>query len=384
MVRPTYDVIVLGLGGMGSAALFHLARRGVRVCGVEQFGVAHDMGSSHGSTRIIRKSYFEHPDYVPLLERAYSLWQDLEQESGRELLVESGLILSGRPDSALIQGLDACYAAHQLPHERIAAEEACRRYPPFSLPPDHVVYVDPIGGYLFVEACVEAHVALAQRHGADVYLHEDVLEWEANDSGVRLTTSRGTLRGGKLVITAGAWTRDLFDELAIPFTVLRKVQLWYDSPGLRGFRAGEFPCFYVDTPYGAFYGFPALSEQGIKVAEHSGGDVVDDPDKLNRGLESDDETKILRFLGETFPAFQPRRTRFSVCMYSMTPDQHFIIDRHPRFPNVVIAGGFSGHGFKFACVVGEILAGLALDGSTPHAIGFLGLDRFTPAVQSAE
>ncbi|MDZ4860600.1 MAG: N-methyl-L-tryptophan oxidase [Candidatus Hydrogenedentes bacterium] len=374
---PTYDVIVLGLGGMGSATLYHLAKRGVRVCGVEQFGIAHDKGSSHGATRMIRKAYFEHPDYVPLVEKAYGLWRELELESGAELLVQSGLLLSGKPGSGFIRGLETCYRVHPLPHERIDAAEAMNRHPQFRLPDDHAVYWDPDGGYLRVEGCVDKHVQMAQKHGADVLIHEDVLGWRSDANGVSITTTKRELHAAKLVLTAGAWTTPSFVELLVPLRVLRKVQFWYTSPNITEFRRGACPGYFIETDYGSFYGFPTINDQGMKVSEHSGGEPVEDPDELDRGLHAHDEDGVLRFITDVFPSVQPSRTRFSVCMYSMTADEHFIIDRHPRHPNVVIAGGFSGHGFKFASVIGEILADLTMQGSTPHPIGFLGLGRFT-------
>ncbi|MBI4558247.1 MAG: N-methyl-L-tryptophan oxidase [Candidatus Hydrogenedentes bacterium] len=361
---------------MGSAALYHLAKRGARICGVERLGVAHDRGSSHGSLRMIRKAYFEHPDYIPLVERAYELWRALEVESGKSLLTECGLLLSGRPDFTLIRGLEECYGQHDLPHERLTAGEAMRRYPQFRLPEDHAAFWDPVGGYLRVEECVATHLALAQLHGADVLAHEDVLSWSSADDLVTVTTDQRTLQAKCLVLTAGAWMGAVFAELRAPFRVLRKVQLWYDSPNRARYEAGAFPGFYVDTDYGGFYGFPAVDETGMKIAEHTGGEEVSNPDELDRGLHSQDEAKILKFLGETFLGMQPRRTKFSACMYSMSADGNFIVDRHARFANVVLAGGFSGHGFKFASVIGEILTDLALEGRTRHPVEFLGLSRF--------
>ena len=374
---PNYDVIVLGLGGMGSAALYHLAKRGVRVCGVEQFGIAHDMGSSHGQTRMIRKAYFEHPDYIPLVERAYTLWRELEAESGAELLVESGLLLSGKPNSGLIRGLETCYRVHNLPHERFNAAEGMKRYPQFTLPEEHVCYWDPVGGYLRVEGCVDKHVQCAQTHGADVLIHEDVLGWRSDKDGISITTTKREMRANKLVLTAGAWTTASFVELLVPLRVLRKLQFWYTSPNIAEYGRGTFPAFYVDMDSGGFYGFPAINDLGIKLAEHTGGERVDDPDELDRGLRKGDESGVRDFMGAVLPQIQPERTKFSVCMYSMTADEHFLVDRHPRHPNVVLAGGFSGHGFKFSSVIGEVLADLTIDGATPHPVGFLGLGRFT-------
>lgn len=379
MTESNYDVIVLGLGGMGSAAMYHLAKCGARVCGIERHGIAHDRGSSHGMSRIIRKAYFEHPDYIPLLERAYALWEKLEEESGQELFIKSGLILSGVPESLLMRGLKACYAAYELPHRTFDAATARAEFPQFTLPDDHIVYYDPLAGYVSPEACIEQLVTLAQQQGADLLIHEDALAWRAEGSSVTVSTNQREISAGALVLTAGPWAAASLAELGVTLTVLRKVQLWYDSPEIDRYRSGEIPCFYIDADYGSFYGFPAFTELGIKVAEHTGGSPVDDPDHLNRGLEPEDETGVLRLLSDTFPSMQPRRTHFSACMYSMTPDHHFIIDKHPYHDNVIVAAGFSGHGFKFASVVGEILADLAVDGTTMHSINFFRLDRFAPA-----
>ncbi len=379
MAQQTYDVIVLGLGGMGSAALYRLAELGARVCGVERHGIAHDRGSSHGHARMFRKAYFEHPSYLPLLERAHSQWLKLEEACGKELFVPSGLILSGVPESPLIRGLDACYSAHELPHRKMSAAETMREFPQFTLPPDHVVYHDPEAGYLLPEACIEQHVALAQQQGADLLIHEDAVAWRSDGASVTVTTNQREITASTLVLTVGPWAASALGELGVSFTVLRKVQLWYAQNDMSACRTGTMPCFYVDMDYGGFYGFPAFSEQGIKIAEHTGGVPVDDPDRLNRGLDPEDETKVRRLLRETFPALDLHRTHFSVCMYSMTADHHFIVDKHPRHENVIIGAGFSGHGFKFAPVIGEVLADLAVDGTTMHPVDLFKLDRFAHA-----
>jgi sarcosine oxidase len=371
-----YDAVVVGLGGMGSAALYHLARRGVRCCGIEQYGIAHSRGSSHGEARIIRKAYFEHPDYLPLLERAYGLWHELEEQSGTRLLVQCGLLLAAPAGSATLEGLERCYRTHDLPHERLQAGEACARYPQFKLDDSQQCFFDPQGGYLHVEACVQQHLALARDAGAVVRLDEPVQGWDSLRGVSRVLTANGVIEAKRIILTAGPWSGQVVRDLGIPLQILRKVQLWYDTPNLADYRLGAFPAYFVETPYGGFYGFPAIGTLGIKVAEHTGGDPVMDPGRLKRDLRPDDETKILRFLSETFPGLQPRRTRHSVCMYTMSPDENFIIDRHPQYEDVVFAAGFSGHGFKFASVVGEILADLATEGTTRHPIGFLRAGRF--------
>lgn len=379
MTNTTYDVLVLGLGGMGSATLYHLASRGLRVCGVEQFGVSHDRGSSHGAARVIRKAYLEHPDYVPLLQRAYTLWEDLERAAGKSLFVKSGLLLTGPEGSHTIDGLHTCYRTHDLPHRVLSAAAAMDEFPQFRLPTDNVCFHDPDGGYLFVEDCVEAHLRAAEAAGAEVRLHEQVDSWHADGDEVVLETSKGTLRAKKLVITAGPWSGPILAQAGVHLDVIRKVQLWYSTPEIEQFRSPAFPTWFIENDQGVFYGIPAIGDWGIKVAQHTGGQIVVDPDEIDRGLQYEDEEPVLTLLADLFPTLKPKRTHFSVCMYTMTPDEHFILDLHPEFDHVVIGCGFSGHGFKFASVVGEILADLAVDGATQHPIDFLRLKRLLPA-----
>lgn len=372
-----YDVIVWGAGGMGSATLLQLARRGAAVCGIEQFGVAHDQGSSHGETRIIRKAYFEHPDYVPLLNRSFALWRDLAEACGRELQVSNGLIVSGLPSSETIAGLQRCYRQYALPHERWTPAEAQKRFPQFHLPADHTVFFDPEGGYLKVEDCVEANLTLARQHGATLYFGERVLSWRAEGSGVAVQTDHRELRAGKLIITAGAWAVQVLSELQIPLEIWRKALIWYRGQGLADFAPQVFPTYFIELDYGGFYGFPVVSDAGFKTAEHLTRELAERPEKLQRELLPDDEPRVLRFLAEIFPGLKnPRRTAFKVCMYTKSPDNHFILGALPETPNVIVGAGFSGHGFKFAPVIGEILTDLALDGQTAHPIEFLKINRF--------
>lgn len=375
MAAERYDAVVLGLGAMGSAALYHLAARGLRVCGVEQHHVAHGFGSSHGRVRVIRKAYFEHPDYVPLLDRAYELWAELERESGKTLLVQCGLLLGGPPGSETMRGLEACYRAHRLPHERYGPGEGRERFPKFTVPEPFELFFDPLAGYLFIEDCIAAYLDLAERHGAEVRIHEPAAGWKPEGGGVRVTTAKGDILADRLVLTLGPWAAEALRELGLGLRVLRKVQLWYDAPDIDAYRAG-FPAYFFEMDYGQFYGFPAIGEWGLKVAEHSGGRPVEDPAAVHRGLDSEDEAPVLRFLAGVFPGLRPARAHFSVCMYTMTPDGHFVLDVHPEHPQVVLAAGFSGHGFKFAPVIGEVLADLAQQAATRHPIDFLRLGRF--------
>ncbi len=376
-----YDVIVLGLGAMGSATLYDLARRGARAIGLERHGVAHGFGSSHGVTRLIHKAYFEHPGYIPLLRRAYENWARLSDESGESLLVQTGLLVTGAPDSPVIEGLSRCYAEHDLPHEQLSAGEAMARHPQFALPRDYAAFFDPGGGYLLAEQCIEHSLRLAEERGAAVRLHEEATAWKADAGGVRVVTEYDEYEADSLVVTAGPWSADALRDLNLPLSLRRKVQLWYATPDPAPYSAGAMPVFYAAMDYGEFSGFPIRDDDGLKLAEHTGGDPLDNPDTLDRGLEPDDEDKALRFVRDVLPGFEPERSRFSVCIYTMTPDERFIIDRHPEHANVAIAAGFSGHGFKFAPVVGEILADLATEGCTHLPIEFLGIGRFKGAAR---
>lgn len=372
----TADVIVLGVGGFGSAACADLARQGVRVVGLEQFAPAHTQGSSHGETRIIRQAYFEHPDYVPLLMRSYELWRELERETGRHLLQITGLLLAGPPDGEAVPGALHAAQLHQLPLEQLSHEETTQRFPGLSLPPEHSVVFEPAGGFLLVEDCVRAHIELARRHGADLRFSTPIRSLTIQQHGVEIVTDAEVFSAAKVVVTAGAWTSQLLKNLDVPLTVLRKFLGWFRvSPGAYQREAG-FPCFYIEQGKRAFYGFPSLNGQDLKIAEHTGGDVVVDPAQVARDCRADDVAPLQGALRTCFPRATSELTRFGTCLYTMTPDQHFLVDRLPDAPHVVLGAGFSGHGFKFTSVLGAALADLSLHGQSSLPIGFLGLNRF--------
>lgn len=370
-----YDCIVLGVGGFGSGALYHLARRGVRVLGIERFGVAHDRGSSHGETRIIRQAYFEHPDYVPLLRRAYELWRELEGETGRSLMRLCGLMLAGPPDGEAVSGAKLAARLHQLDIESVSPADAARRFSGFRIPDDFEVVFEAEAGYLRVEDCVRAHVERAVAHGAALRTEEAVLEWTSDGESARVRTDRGEYEGARLIITAGAWAARLLAEIDVPLTVLRKPAFWHPVTGPVYNEDRGAPAFYFEMPAGAFYGFPSLDGRTVKLAEHTGGEPVADPDRLNRGTGESDHEPVRGFVEQVMPALDPRPVRSSVCLYTMSPDGHFLVDRHPRHANVVFGAGFSGHGFKFTSVLGEALADLALEGRTRLPVRFLRIDR---------
>ena len=379
----TADVIVLGTGGMGSAACAHLAARGATVIGLDRFPLAHDRGSSHGQTRLIRQAYFEHPDYVPLLLEAYRLWRKLEEVTGTRLLVESGLLLAGPENGEAVAGALHAAAIHRLPVERLTAGAARQRWPAFALDDDFLAVWEPAAGYLLVEECVRAHADVAKRHGARFEEGVAIHGWHAGARGVAVETDQGTFHADRLVITPGAWAADLLELPSVALVVLKKTLCWYRPPAEHRatFAAGPepgtgLPCFAFDTPAGFYYGFPALDDRGVKMAEHTGGTPVADPLALDRSLDRAEEARVAAVARARLPALGSDLVHHAACLYTMTPDAHFLIGLHPEQSRVAIAAGFSGHGFKFASVVGAILADLALDGSTSQPIGFLDPSRF--------
>jgi sarcosine oxidase len=369
-----YDVIVLGAGGMGGAALYHLARRGARVLGVEQFTIPHDRGSSHGVSRIIRLAYWEHPDYVPLVRRAYDLWRDLERTTGESLLTVTGSVDGGRPDSRPVEGALAACRAHGLEHERLDAAALTRRFPGYRLPADHVGVFQPDGGFLHAERCVVAHVDAARALGATVHTGEQVIGWTAAGGGVRVTTSRAVYEADRLVIAAGAWLPRLVPAVARSITVERQVVLWTRPLRPESFAADRFPVFYITTPHGAFYGFPDDPSRGFKIGKYHHRHQVTDPDYVDRTCSPEDEATLREGIVHYFPDANGPTAAASVCLFTNTPDEHFVIDRMPDRPEVVVAGGFSGHGFKFCSVVGEMVASLTLD-SWARPLDLFAIDR---------
>jgi sarcosine oxidase len=373
----SYDAIVLGTGGVGSAALFHLARRGLRVLGIDRFPDGHDRGSSHGDTRIIRQAYFEHPDYVPLLLRAYELWAELEQRTRQKLLHEVGLLQVGPSDGVVIPGVLASAQQHGLSVEQLNDTEVSRRFPGFRAPQHYVGLLEKQAGYLLVERCVLAHLEEAKKLGAEQIIGESAQAWRSSGSGFELQTDRATYRAQRLIVTPGAWAPELLASLGVPFQVRRKQVFWL-GPASPHHQAGHgCPTFLFELPGHIFYGFPALDAQGLKVAEHSGGEVVSDPLHDARVLDSANLELVQNFVSEFLPGMGHSLQKRSVCFYTMTPDEHFVVDRHPEQPSVVFAAGLSGHGFKFTSVLGEALAELTLEGRTALPIGFLGLHRPT-------
>lgn len=371
---------MIGVGGMGSAVLCHLARRGLRVLGIERFDIAHDRGSSHGQTRIIRKAYFEHPDYVPLLQRIYEMWAELEAETEKRLVQRVGLFIAGRPEGEYIANVKLAAAEHHLDIECLDAAEARIRFTGFVFPDEMEVLFEADAGFLRVEECVRAHVERAVAHGASIHTGEKVEQWSTDGETATVVTDRGRYTAANVVFCGGAWTRRLIRSPNLPLTVLRKMQLWF-APTSQDYRADSgCPVFAYHTGDGFFYGFPVSDDGLMKIAEHTGEQTVPDPDTMDRDVQPADTDRVRRFIAAHLPGVDPQPRRHSVCMYTMTPDEHFIIDRLPGTANAYLAAGFSGHGFKFAPIVGKVLADLIIDGKTNEPVGFLSASRATLTV----
>jgi sarcosine oxidase len=373
-----YDAIVIGLGGMGSATAYRLARRGVKVLGLEQFDIPHDRGSSHGITRIIRLAYWEHPSYVPLLRRAYELWRELENISGERLLVITGSIDAGEENCDTVKGALLSAQIHNLPHEILDAEALHARFPGYRLPQDMTAIYQPDGGFVLSERAIVAHATAAQALGAELHAREEVLSWEATGSGVQVRTSRARYTADRLVITAGPWAGNLMPGLAWLMVPERQVLIWVQPRRPEHFRLGAFPVFNMEAPEGRFYGLPVYGIPGAKFGKYHHRGETADPDQMDREIHPEDEAVLREGIRRYFPDADGPTMAMTTCLFTNTPDEHFIIDAHPEYPEVFLAAGFSGHGYKFASVVGEILADMVLEGGSDLDISLFPLGRFTP------
>jgi len=370
-----FDTIVTGLGAVGSAAAFRLASRGNRVLGLDRFSPPHALGSSHGKSRIIREAYFENPLYVPLVQRSYECWAEVETLSGRQLYTRTGGLMIGPPDGAVVGGARASALAHGLPFEELSAAELQHRVPAFHPDPGTVAIWEPRAGILAPEAAIEVHLTLARAAGAELRFDEPMLKWSAAGDQVEVTTSRGTVRAAQLVIAAGAWARDLLSDLALPLTVERNVVYWFDpAQPTKSFNPERFPIFIHEfAPGRAWYGFPDAGD-GVKVALHHQGESTH-PDSLRRTVADDEIAFVRALLARHVPEANGPLRETTVCMYTNTPDEHFIIDRHPAHPAIIIASPCSGHGFKFSSAVGEVIADLATGRTSRFDLRPFGLSR---------
>lgn len=375
-MTESYEVIVVGVGGMGSAAAYHLADRGVDVLGLERYDVPHDMGSSHGLTRLIRKPQYEHPAYVPLVRRAYDQWRDLEAETGRDLLYVTGGIDAGPPDSRIVRGSKESCAVHDIDHELLTADEVNDRFPGYDLPPHHEAVYQPEGGYLVPEQCIVAHVEAAQRAGAEIRARERVAEITPRSGGVRVTSAKGSYEAEQVVVTAGAWAPKLVSELRNRAVPERQVLAWLQPTAPEQFEPGSFPVFVHTFEGGHYYGFPRHDVPGFKFGKFNHLEERVDPDAMAREPRPADEQLLRSYAEQYFPTGAGPTMKLATCMFTNTPDGHFILDTLPDEERITVGAGFSGHGFKFASAIGEVLADLALDEEVAHETGLFALDRF--------
>jgi len=373
---PSYDAIVVGVGGMGSAAVYHLARRGLQVLGLEKYSIPHEMGSSHGYSRMIRYTLQEHPSYVPLVRRSYKLWHEMEETAGEELMVTTGSIRAGAPDSPFFLNAQEACDLHSIPYEILTASEVNKRFPGYRFPEEISSVYQADGGFLLPERCIVTHVQAAERAGADVHSQETVLDWEVRGDGVQVRTDRDTYTAGRLVVTAGPWAANLVPELAAYAVPERQVMGWFQPKRPELYAAEAFPVFGVFTEEGRYYGFPSHAVPGFKIgrAHHLLQKV--DPDAIDREVHPEDEDILRQAVNRYFPLAAGKLLDGKTCMYTNTPDEHFMIGTLDGQPQVSVAAGFSGHGFKFASVIGEIMADLAQSGATEHDINLFRLDRF--------
>jgi len=380
MSNRVFDQIVIGAGGMGSAAIYELSRRGQRVLGLEQFAVPHELGSSAGATRIFRFAYFEHPSYVPLMRLSFARWQALERDFGERLVTVTGGLDIGLPEGRVIRGAKAACKEHALPHEVLRAAEVARRHPAWRLPPEFEAVYQSEAGFLPADRAILAHVALARRLGAEVRENEPVRGWRAVGDRVEVETEQGRYEAGALVVAAGAWSGRMlgqygFESLAVPE---RQVVGWFETGGAH-FAPGAFPVFILDCPEnGGYYGFPERAAgEGFKLGRFHHREEKVDPDTIDRRILPEDEA-VLRWIGRYLSAAMGAAMGFKTCMFVNSPDEHFIVDLLPGHGNVAVAAGFSGHGYKFCSGIGEVLADLAMHGTTRHDTALFSLARLRP------
>ncbi len=376
--RP-YDAIVIGVGGMGSAAVYHLAKGGARVLGLERFEIPHAFGSSHGLTRIIRLAYSEGSHYVPLLREAYRLWRELEELSGESILRVTGGLDIGPPSGGIVQGSLKSCIEHGLPFEQLDAGEVNRRFPGYGLPREMHAIHQPDAGYLHCETAIGVHAAAARSLGADIATGVRVRGWEVGSAGVRVETEDARYEARKLVITAGSWAGELLPALGPMCRPVRQVMLWTDPLDPPAFEPERFPVFVMESPAGNFYGFPDNRGEGFKIGKfHHLRQEVPDPDALDRECHPEDEAVLREGIEAFFPRANGPTRRMTACMFTNSPDGHFILDRHPDHENVFVAAGFSGHGFKFCGVVGRIMADFALERPPEWDLRPFGLTHHRP------
>jgi len=368
-------MIVVGCGGMGSAIAYHLSKRGMKTLVIERFSLNHEYGSSHGRTRIIRTAYFEDPKYVRLAKSAFQLWGELEKLSGKHLMEVTGGLMIGKPETEVVSGSIRSAQEHSLPHTLLSAKEVAERFPAFAPSQSESALYEANAGLLIPERCIEAHKTLAEENGARFHFGERVTGWEAGRSLVTVRTEKEAYVAEKVAIAAGPWNSSLLPDLRLPLECERQVVFWF-SPKSRSelFSSRRMPVFIWQVENGrSFYGVPNIGD-GVKVARHHEG-RISLPDDVDRVVTAEDEEPVRAFLRSRIRHLDGTPISSMTCTYTNTPDGNFILDRHPRHRNIFIVSPCSGHGFKFACVIGEIVSDLAVRGFTRHDISLFSLER---------
>lgn len=372
-----YDVIVIGAGSMGMAAGYFLSKSGKSSLLLDSFNPPHDKGSHHGDTRIIRHAYGEGEEYVPLALKAQELWNDLEKATGKQLFLQTGVLNVGYEKTDFIENIISSAKTHSLPLEILDSSEVNKRWPGINLPDNYIGCFEPTSGVLKCGECIGAYRELAEQHGATILTNSKVKELVVHDERVTVKTEDQTFSADALVVSAGAWSGNLLSalDLNLPLNPVRKTFAWFNaSEDLYNYK--QFPAFAFETSQGQYYGFPSIDGAGLKVGRHDGGETIN-PDEAMREFSEleEDAADLKQFLHSYMPSTQQLKYGKS-CMYTLTPDEDFIIDLHPNYSNVAIASGFSGHGFKFSSVVGQILSELIILGKTEKNISYFSIDRF--------
>jgi sarcosine oxidase len=384
-----YDVIVLGLGAVGSAAAYQLSKRGARVLGIDRYAPPHNLGSSHGETRITRLAIGEGVHYSPLAMRSHEIWREIERETGLTLMVTTGGLMISSPSRTsrlhvedFLGNTIAAARKYNIAHEILDAREIKRRFPPFAVRDDETGYFEPAAGYLRPEECIRAQLALAVKHGATIHTGETVLSFDAGPRGVAVKTAKATYNAGTLLISAGGWLPQLLTrEYAAPFAVRRQLLFWFDVDGpIAAYEPRRFPIFIWELQGAAqaIYGFPAIDGQhgGVKVATQQ-YETTTTPDSVDRVAHPEEAAAMhANYVAGYLPGLSSRCLRSAVCLYTVTPDAGFVIARHPDYDRVIVASPCSGHGFKHSAAIGEALAELALHGKTRFDLGAFRFNRF--------
>jgi sarcosine oxidase len=372
-----FDVIVLGGGTMGTAAAWALGKRGLKTLLLEQFHHVHDQGSHGGETRVIRHAYAESPEYVPLVRRADQLWQELQASVGEQVLVRCGGLELAAPGFAHARAARASADAHGLSYEWLTPEEVVSRWPAFRVPEDWDALYSPDSGFLLTEGALRRMADAARALGATILEQTQAVGWGAELEHVWVDTPVDRYEADALIVTAGAWATKSIADLDLPVRILRKTLWWQEVVDPRQFEPERFPVFITDSPAGEIYGFPVYGAPALKIANHAGGEVVD-LETVDRSTRPGENRDCLELAARVLPGVTSRVMKSAVCLYAMTPDTDFIVDRHPLLPRVAIGGGFSGHGFKFAPAIGELLTELIVD-PVAESIPRLQLSRFERA-----